>query len=114
MCVDYLENFGGWKWFREHTNGAESLRFVANLRTDVRGDEKNRYLRVKCEKFRDYLESCDVRQEKIDNTELKTPVTSLFDSLLPCCYKHNLVAARLKHKPERVAYRRLVINHQDG
>jgi len=79
----------------------------------VRGNEKNRYVRLNCEQVCNYLVTRNVRQKEIDNAKSKAPVTRLFDSILPCCYKHDLVAVRLKHKPERVAYGRLVIDNEN-
>ncbi|HYV13245.1 MAG TPA: hypothetical protein VE980_20235, partial [Pyrinomonadaceae bacterium] len=68
----------------------------------------------KCEEVFDYLKPGNVCQVKIYNTESEAPITRLFDSILPFCHKHDLVAVRLKHKPERVAYGRLVIHNEDG
>ena len=113
MCVDYSQDFRGRKRFRQRTNRTESFRFVEDLRIAVGADEKNRYLRLQCEKVCNHLETRDISQEKIDNAESKSPLARLIDSILPFCHKHNLVAVRLEHKPERVAYGRLVVNHED-
>ncbi len=79
----------------------------------MRGDEKNRNLRLQVVNVCDYLKPGDVSQKEIDDTETKPPVTRLIYSVHPFCYKHDLVAVRLEHKPERVAYGRFVIDDQN-
>jgi hypothetical protein len=61
----------------------------------------------------DYLEPRDVGQKQIDDSETKTAVARLINPIHPFCHKHDLVAVRLKHKPECVAYRRFVIDDQN-
>lgn len=78
------------------------------------GNEKNGNLRLDREKIFDYLKPGSVCQEKVNDTKSEAPSARLFDSFFAFCHKHNLVAVRLKHKPERVAYGRLVINNEDG
>ena len=45
--VDKFKEFSGMEWLGECADGAESFRFVENLRATVRGNEKNRDLRLK-------------------------------------------------------------------
>jgi len=61
----------------------------------------------------DYLKPGDVSQKEIDDTETKTPVARLVYPVHPFCDKHDLVAVRLEHKPERVAHGRFVIDDQN-
>ena len=52
----------------------------------------------------DYLKPGDVSQKKIDNTKPEAPLARLVYSIHSVRHEHNLVAVRLEHKPERVAY----------
>ena len=79
----------------------------------MRGDEKNRNLRLQVVNVCDYLKPGDVSQKEIDDTETEAPLSRLINSLHPLCDKHNLVTARLEHKPERVAYGWFVIDDQN-
>jgi hypothetical protein len=69
---------------------------------------------LKCEQVSDYLKPGNVCQVKVNNAKSEAPVARLFDAVQPFCYKHDFEAVRLKHKPERVAYGRLVINNENG
>ena len=77
------------------------------------GDEKNRNLRLEIVNVCDYLKPRDVSQKEIDDTETKTPLARLVYSFHPFRHEHNLVAVRLEHKPERIAYGRFVIDDQN-
>lgn len=79
----------------------------------MRRDEKNRYVRLNVAQVGDDLKAGGVRQKKIDDAQFKTPLACLINSLLTFGHQHYLVAVRLEHKLERIAYGWLVINDKN-
>lgn len=92
------------KRLRERTDRAEFFRFREYLRSAVRGDQKNWYLRLKIQQIGDDLKTGDVGQKEIDDTKTEAPVARLVYAITTVGDKHNFVAIRLKHQPECVAY----------
>ena len=80
----------------------------------MRGDEKNRNLRLEIVNVCDHLEAGNVRQKKIDDTESEVPAACLIDSILAFSYKDDLVPVRLEHQPERIANGWLIINDENA
>ena len=112
--VNQFAEFGGWKWFRERADCAEFLSFSENLFATMCGDENDWYFRLVFANAGDYLEAGDVRQEEIDDTKTKVSPAHLVGSIKTPRTKNHLVAVRLKHEPERVAYGGLVIYDEDA
>ena len=88
----------------ERADGAEPFRFVKDLRAAVRGDEKNRDLRLKIAKIRDDLKTGDVCEIQIDDTEAERFCARLVNTVNAFSGKHDFITARLQHEPERVTY----------
>ena len=77
-------------------------------------DQDDWNFRLVLANVRNYLKTGDVRQEEIDDAETKRSLSHLINSSETARNKDHLVAVRLKHKPERVAYRGLVIYDEDA
>lgn len=92
------------KWFCERTNRTEFFCFGEYLRTAMRSDQDDRYLWLEIKQIGDDLEPRDVRQKQIDDTKTEAPAARLINAITTVIDKHNLVALRLKHQPECVAY----------
>ena len=114
VSFDQLEQLGRRKRFRERADGAEFFRLGKNLRTAMRRDQHDRYLRLKIEKVGDYLIPRDVSQKQIDHAKLKLLPPRAVDSIETLRDEHHLVAVRLQHQLERVAHRRFIINYQNS
>ena len=78
------------------------------------GDQNDRNSRLMLADARDYLQPGDVRSAEIDDTKTKMSLSALIDSVPAISAKDHLVTVLLKHKFERVAYRRLVVNNDDA
>lgn len=104
MSVDQFEYFRGRKRFRKRADRAEFFCFGEHLRTAVRGDQKDCYLRLKSKQISDDLEPGDVRQKQIDDPETEAPFARLVKTITTVSDKHNFVALRLKYQPECVTY----------
>lgn len=102
--LDQLEDLRGRKRLCECADRAEFFCFVEHLRTAVRRDQKDGYLRLYVEQIGDDLVPGYVRQKEIDDTKTEAPVARLIDAVTAVSYEHNFIAVRLKDQPERVAY----------
>lgn len=98
----------------ECTDGTESFRFVKDLRTAVRGDEKNWDLRLEIAQIRDDLKTGDVCQIEIDDTEAEWFRACLVNTVKAFSHKDDFIAARLEHQPKRITYRGFVVHDEDS
>lgn len=104
MRIDDFENLGRMKRLSESADSAESFRFVEDLRTAVRGDEKNGDLRLQIAQTRDDLKTGDVREIQVDDTEAERFCARLVDTFNAFGGKHDFIATRLEYKSKRVTY----------
>ena len=76
----------------ECADGAESFRFVKDLRAAVRGDEKNWDLRLEIAQVCDDLKTRDVCEIKIDDTEAEGFCARLINAVKSFSNKHDFIA----------------------
>jgi hypothetical protein len=102
------------KRLSECAYGAESFRFVKDLRAAMRGDEENWNLRLKIAQICDDLKTGDVRQIEIDDAEAEWFCACLINALEAFSNKHDFIAARFEYQSERVTYRGFVVYDEDS
>ena len=101
------------KRLSECTDRSESFRFVKDLRRAVRRDQKNRNMRLQSPQIRNHLKPGDVRQIQIYDTKPEALRARLINTVNSIRNQDNFITSRFKYHPERVAYRRFVINYED-
>lgn len=92
------------KRLRQRPDRAEFFRFGEDLRCSVRRDQQQRNLRLQLKQIGDDLKSGDIREKQIDDAEPKPQAARLVEPIATVGGKHNFIALRLKHQPERIAY----------